>query len=298
MSSTRHDALPLPAQRADSHSGSGSGSDTNAGAQHQSQHPAQSSPRSAARRAPPRFAWEPWALAAILLVAWQFIGLSLADEGNPLLPTPAVVFKALYESLPELWRGTISSFLILVPGYLTALVLGVSLGLLAGTTPWLARAFFPFARVAAPIPPTVFIPYAIAVLPTFHLSATFVVFLGAFWPIFHNAAAGALAVEGRHRDNARVLGFSHFEYLRKVVFPASLPHVFSGMSVGLGFSFILLTVAELFGANAGLGRFVQYYADFADYPRMVAGILYTGAVTWAAMTLLEKLRHRALFWLR
>ncbi|THF67205.1 ABC transporter permease subunit [Pseudothauera nasutitermitis] len=264
----------------------------------QAEAPPSTPPAGLLRRWLAAFAWEPWALAAILLVAWQIAGNALAGEGNPLLPPPAVVFRALWDSLPELWRGTISSFLILLPGYGTALALGVALGLLSGTTPWLARAFFPFARVAAPIPPTVFIPYAIAVLPTFHLSATFVVFLGAFWPIFMNAASGAQAVEGRHRDNARVLGFSHFEYLYKVVFPASLPHIFAGMAVGLGFSFILLTVAELFGANAGLGRFVQYYADFADYPRMVAGILYTGAVTWAAMTLLDKLRHRALFWLR
>ncbi len=252
----------------------------------------------AAPRAALPFAWEPLALAAALIAVWQLIGQALAGDGNPLLPPPLTVLDALWASLPELGRGTWSSLLILVPGFALAVVLGVALGLLAGTTPRLGRAFFPFAKVAAPIPPTVFIPYAIAVLPTFHLSATFVVFLGAFWPVFQNAAAGALAVEGRHRDNARVLGFSRFETLRKVIFPAALPHIFSGMAVGLGFSFILLTVAELFGANAGLGRFVQYYADFADYPRMVAGIVYTGFVTWAAMSLLDKLRHRALFWVR
>jgi len=77
-----------------------------------------------------------------------------------------------------------------------------------------------------------------------------------------------------------------------------LPHIFTGMAVGLAFSFILLTVAELFGANAGLGRFVQYYADFADYPKMVAGILYTGLVTFLAMTLLDGVRRRSLFWLK
>ncbi|MBI2311162.1 MAG: ABC transporter permease [Betaproteobacteria bacterium] len=249
-------------------------------------------------RALASFAWEPWLLAAWLLAAWQAIASLLEGRGNSLLPPPAVVLNALWASLPELGWGTLSSFLILAPGFGAAVVLGVTLGLLAGTTPRLGRALFPLAKVAAPVPPTVYIPYAIAVLPTFHLSATLVVFVGAFWPVFQNAAAGALAVEGRHRDNARVLGFGHFEYLRKVVFPASLPHIFSGMAVGLGFAFILLTVAELFGANAGLGRFVQYYADFADYPRMVAGILYTGAITWAAMTLLDRLRHRALFWLR
>ncbi|MEI7612734.1 MAG: ABC transporter permease [Betaproteobacteria bacterium] len=243
-------------------------------------------------------AWEALALWAFLLLAWQASTLVINQETNPLLPAPATVLHALWESLPELWKGTISSFLILLPGYSLAVVAGVILGLVAGIVPSLGRAFFPFAKVVAPIPPTVYIPYAIAVLPTFHLSATFVVFIGAFWPIFQNAASGAQSVEARHRDNARVLGFSRFETLVRVIFPASLPHIFAGMAVGLGFSFILLTVAELFGANAGLGRFVQYYADFADYPKMVAGILYTGLITWLAMTGLDKLRHRALFWLR
>ena len=251
-----------------------------------------------ARSARLAFAWEPWLLWLALLAAWQGIASLIAGQGNPLLPPPVVVLDALWQSLPELFTGTWSSLLILLPGFALAVVGGVGLGLVAGTSPRLGRALFPFAKVAAPVPPTVYIPYAIAVLPTFHLSATFVVFVGAFWPVFQNTVAGAHAVEGRHRDNAAVLGFSRLEYLRKVVFPASLPHIFSGMAVGLGFGFILLTVAELFGANAGLGRFVQYYADFADYPRMVAGILYTGVVTWAAMTVLERVRARALFWLR
>jgi NitT/TauT family transport system permease protein len=243
-------------------------------------------------------AWEALALWAFLLLAWQGSTLVIDQTTNPLLPAPATVANALWESLPELWKGTISSLLILLPGYGLAVLAGVVSGLVAGIIPGLGRAFFPFAKVVAPVPPTVYIPYAIALLPTFHLSATFVVFIGAFWPIFQNAASGAHAVEVRHRDNARVLGFSRLETLVKVIFPASLPHIFSGMAVGLGFSFILLTVAELFGANAGLGRFVQYYADFADYPRMVAGIIYTGLITWLAMTGLDALRNRALFWLR
>jgi NitT/TauT family transport system permease protein len=243
-------------------------------------------------------AWEPFALWGLLLLAWQCSTLVIDQTTNPLLPAPEIVARALWESLPELWKGTLSSFLILLPGYGLAVVVGVTLGLVAGIVPSLGRAFFPFAKVVAPVPPTVYIPYAIAVLPTFHLSATFVVFIGAFWPIFQNAAAGAQAVEARHRDNARVLGFSRLETLIRVIFPASLPHIFAGMAVGLGFSFILLTVAELFGANAGLGRFVQYYADFADYARMVAGIIYTGVITWLAMSGLDALRHRTLFWLR
>lgn len=237
-------------------------------------------------------------LFVILLAAWYLASALLPLAPNSLFPSPARVLLALKDSLSELLQGTWSSFLILVPGYFTAVVLGVSGGLLVGTVGWLGRAFVPFARVVAPVPPTVYIPYAIAVLPTFRLSAIFVVFIGAFWPIFVNSIAGAHSLDGRHRDNARILGIEGTEFLWRIVLPASLPHIFSGMAVGLALSFILLTVAELFGANAGLGRFVQYYADFADYPRMVAGILYTGLVTYLAMSALDALKRRLLFWVR
>lgn len=242
--------------------------------------------------------WEAAVLFALLLGGWQLTTTLVRQEGNALLPSPAVTARALWLSFPELVRGTWSSLLILAPGWALAVVLGIIVGLVVGTTPWLQRAFFPFARVAAPVPPTVYIPYAIAILPTFRLSAIFVVFIGGFWPVFLNTASGAQAIDGRHRDSARVLEIRGVEYLWKIVLPAALPHVFSGMAVALALSFILLTVAELFGANAGLGRFVQFYADYADYPRMVAGIIYTGLVTFLSMALLDWLKHRLLFWVR
>jgi NitT/TauT family transport system permease protein len=114
--------------------------------------------------------------------------------------------------------------------------------------------------------------------------------------VFLNASAGTLAVPEQHRDNALALGFTHFEYLRRVAFPAALPFIFNGMHVGLGMAFIMLTVAELFGSTSGLGRFVQYYADYADFPRMLAGILYTGLITFLSMTGLGILEKKVIFW--
>jgi NitT/TauT family transport system permease protein len=215
-----------------------------------------------------------------------------------LFPSLPVIAVAFWNSLDELLKGTYFSFLILIPGYLAAVAAGIAVGIITATSGRLSRAFMPFAKAVSPVPPTIYIPYAIALMATFRSASILVVFIGAFWPIFLNTAAGAAAVPGRYRDDARILGLSRFEYLRKVVFPASLPHSFSGMAVGLALSFILLTVAELFGANAGLGRFVQYYADFADYPRMVAGIFYTGFITFLSMEILEQIKKRVLFWVR
>ena len=233
-----------------------------------------------------------------IALLWQFVSSSIHFKGAYLFPSPAVTLKALWGSLPELLKGTVSSLLVLVPGYALAVAAGIVWGLLVGTIPWVGRMFSPFARLASPVPPTIYIPYAIALLPTFRTATGFVVFVGAFWPVFLNTASGAASLPQRYRDNARILGLRGTEYLWRIVFPASLPHIFSGMSVGLVFSFIMLTVAELFGASAGLGRFVQLYADYADYPRMVAGILYTGLVVLLAMELLEKVKRRALFWMK
>lgn len=231
-----------------------------------------------------------------LVALWHFISSSLRFTGKYLFPSPVVTAKALIESLPELLKGTLSSLQVLAPALALAISLGIVWGLLVGTTPGLRRMFSPFARFAAPVPPTIYIPYAIALMPTFRSAAGSVIFVGVFWPIFLNAANGAHSLQQRYRDNARILGLTKPEYLWRVVLPASLPHIFSGISVGLVFAFIMLTVAELFGASSGLGRFIQLYADYADYPRMVAGIIYTGLVVLLSMELLEQIKKRALFW--
>jgi NitT/TauT family transport system permease protein len=236
-------------------------------------------------------------IAGIILL-WHFVSTAIHFSGKYLFPSPVLTAKTLWASLPELLLGTGYSFLILLPSLALAISTGVVWGLLVGTTPALNRMFSPFARCASPVPPTIYIPYAIALLPTFRSAAGFVVFIGIFWPVFLNTANGAGALPQHYRDNARILGLAKTEYLRRVVFPATLPHIFSGISVGLVFAFIMLTVAELFGASNGLGRFVQLYADYADYPRMVAGILYTGVVVWISMEVLERIKKRALFWLK
>ncbi|MDR1349497.1 MAG: ABC transporter permease subunit, partial [Zoogloeaceae bacterium] len=188
------------------------------------------------------------------------------------------------------------SFLILGPGYVGAVSLGAVWGIVVGGSDRLQQIFIPFARVVAPVPPTIYTPYAIALLPTFRTSAIFIVLLATFWPVFLNAVGGTLAVPEQHRDSAKALGLGRLEYLTKVAFPSALPYIFNGMHVGLGMAFIMLTVAELFGSTSGLGRFVQYYADYADFPRMVAGILYTGLVTFLSMTALGWLQRKVIFW--
>ena len=155
-----------------------------------------------------------------IFILWLLISYAGSWHGKYLFPTPGKVGQAFIASIPELLKGTCSSFVILAPSYFLAVAAGIAIGLPTGTTPWLSRALTPFARIASPVPPNVYIPYAIAILPGFKVSAGFVIFIAAFWPVFLNSAAGASAVPSRHLDNARAIGLGRFETLWRIILPA------------------------------------------------------------------------------
>lgn len=213
-----------------------------------------------------------------------------------LFPGLSRILPELKRSLPKLGQGLLNSMGLLVPSYLLALVLGIGGGLLVGSSAMLRATLMPIFRGVSPIPPTMLIPYAIAVLPTFWLSSAFIIFAGAFWPILMGTIHGVALLEERYLDNASTLGLRGFRLLRLVIFPGALPMIFSGAGMALVFSFILLTVAEMFGAKSGMGHFIQYHADFSDYPKVLAGMLFMSLIIIVIMELFDLVQRRALHW--
>jgi len=233
----------------------------------------------------------------VLLVLLFELATDVTGWLEPVLfPGLSRILPELKRSLPKLMDGFFSSLGLLLPSYLLALMLGIGGGLLVGSSAPLRSTLMPIFRGASPIPPTMLIPYAIAVLPTFWLSSAFIIFAGAFWPILMGTIHGVTLLEERYLDNARTLGLRGFRLLQKVVFPGALPMIFSGAGMALIFSFILLTVAEMFGAKSGMGHFIQYYADFSDYPKVLAGMLFMSLVIVLVMELFDLVQRRALHW--
>lgn len=235
-------------------------------------------------------------LFAIIFLSWEATTGKWQMLDSFVFPSPSVVLESLSEDKVELWGHMWSSTKLILTGYGLALVAAVSLGLYAGWNKQLYELIKPLASVSSPIPPIVYIPYAITVLPSFFLSSVFVIFIGAFWPILMNTLNGVLHIEHRLIDSARTLQLSPYTMFRKVLLPGALPGIFTGASIGLVFGFILLTSAELIGASAGLGYYVKYYTDFGDFPRVIVGILVIGVYVTILMTILQKLEKYFLRW--
>lgn len=213
-----------------------------------------------------------------------------------LFPGLSRILPAFAEAFPKLLEGLLSSFGLLLPSYFLALAFGITLGLFVGYHQTVRTMLMPIFRGASPIPPTMLIPYAISVLPTFWLSSAFIIFMGAFWPILMGTIHGVVLLEERYLDNAKALGLHGRRLFWKVVFPGALPHIFAGAGMALVFSFILLTVAEMFGAKSGMGYFIQYYSDFSDYPRVLSGMIFMALFIILMMEIFDAIQRRALHW--
>jgi len=231
-----------------------------------------------------------------LLILWELFTTKTDWAAKFLFPSPAEVFFLFVSELPALLKGLVSSLELLFGGYVLALVLAIPLALVTGWRKRLYRAVSPLTKVLGPIPPIVYIPYAIALLPTFKASSIFIIFIGAFWPIFINTLNGVFNVEKRMIDSARALNVDEKSMLFQVILPAALPSIISGATIGLVLSFILLTAAEMIGATSGLGWYVKYFSDFVDYSRVIVGILFIGLVVSVITFLFDRLEGYLLRW--
>ncbi len=213
-----------------------------------------------------------------------------------LFPKPEIVLQLFVTELPDMLKGLVKSLILLVSGYLLALGTALPLGLLVGWRARLFKAVNPFTKVLGPIPPIVYIPYAIALLPSFRAASIFVIFIGAFWPIFINTVNGVFNIPKGLIDSGRVLNLKERTMMFRVILPGAMPSICTGATLALVFSLVMLTAAELIGANSGIGWYVKNFADFADYPRVIVGIIFISIVVTAITWGTERLERHLLRW--
>lgn len=230
------------------------------------------------------------------VAVWELLTARLKLLDAFLFPAPQQVIELFIKDLPVLLNGLLSSMSLLLSAYALALLTAIPGGLLIGWRKRLFRAVQPLSKMMSAIPPIVYIPYAIAILPTFKLASVIVIFAGAFWPVFVSTLNATVQIDKKIIDSARMLRVNERQMLLSIILPAVMPQVLTGCSVSLIFSFILLTSAEIIGATSGIGWYVKYYADFGDYAKVIVGIIFIGMVVTAVMLIFERVQHYLLRW--
>ncbi|MBP5361948.1 MAG: ABC transporter permease subunit [Ruminococcus sp.] len=233
-----------------------------------------------------------------LLGVWSLATAKFNILNDLLFPAPGKVIHQFVEDKDKIFINIESSLGTTIKGFLLAVIVAVPLGLFIGWSARVGSAATYITKFFSSIPPIVYIPYGIALLPTFKSVSVFVIFLATFWPVFAGTMSGVLGVDKKIIDSAKVLNVSKPEMLFRVILPASLQQIFLGCNQGLSVSFILLTSAEMIGARDGMGYYVKYYSDFGDYTRTITGLLVIGIVVIAVTFLFNKLQSHLLRWKR
>jgi NitT/TauT family transport system permease protein len=230
------------------------------------------------------------------LFLWELVFGKLALLDSFIFPGPAKVFLVFQTDTNQMTEGIISSLSILFAGYFLALALAIPIGLYAGWKKRLFDVVYPISKTVSPIPATVYLPYSIVLLPTFRASSIFLIFIGAFWPILVGCVNGVFSIDPRLINSARTLGLSDYQMIRKIILPAALPSIFSGAMIGLILSFITLTVAEMIAATSGLGWYIQYYHQFANYDKVIAGMILMIVIVIGIMNIFDRIQKHFLRW--
>lgn len=163
-------------------------------------------------------------------------------------------------------------------GFLIATVLGIGIGLALGRYALFKGLMLPALEVLRPIPAIAWVPMSIMLWPTTETSIVFITFLGAFFPVLLNTMHGVGAVDRVLIRAARCLGANEFALMTQTILPGALPHIFTGLAVGMGVAWVSLIAAEMISGQYGIGYFTWEAYSLIEYPHIVIGMLVIGVL--------------------
>jgi nitrate/nitrite transport system permease protein len=225
---------------------------------------------------------------AAVLAAWE--ATARAFPGG--LPGPVQVWSESQELItnPFFDRGGVDKGLfwhVLTSlsrvgiGFSAAAIAGVLVGAFVGTVGWARKGFDPIIQVLRTVPPLAWLPISLAMLREAQPSALFVIFVTSIWPIVINTAVGVRNIPQDYINVARVLRLHPVEYFFKIMLPAATPHMFTGLRIGVGMSWLAIVASEMLLGGVGIGFFIWDQYNSSRMSDIIVALAYVGLVGFA-----------------
>jgi NitT/TauT family transport system permease protein len=220
----------------------------------------------------------PLGVAVLFVAGWHF---AVRWTGSDIFPTPGQVLTGTYELIEKgvLFKYVIASLFRVASGYLLAVFVGIPLGLLMGWFAPARLALNPAIQVLRPISPIAWIPVAILWFGVSDLAPIFLIFLASLFPITTAAMAAVQNIQLVYIRAARNFGIQGLDLFKKVVFPAALPQILTGLRLALGIAWLVVVAAEMIAVNSGLGYLIIDARNAGKrYDLVVAGMAMIGLI--------------------
>ena len=237
----------------------------------------------------------------ILLALWE-----LFSKFNTNLPGPT---RVLYETRNLIlypfydkggtdkglfWQIWASLQRVLI-GYSFAAVVGITVGVIIGLNKRVYKGLDPIFQILRTVPPLAWVPIALAALQQNQPAALFVIFITAVWPILINTAVGVKQIPQDYINVSQVLQLPRGEFFFKVLFPAALPYIFTGLRIAIGLAWLAIIAAEIVMSGiVGIGFFIWNAYQNGQVSEIILALVYIGLVGWSLDKFMEWLQGRIL----
>ena len=177
-------------------------------------------------------------------------------------------------------------------GFGLAALVGIPLGFAIGRFAFLAGMLAPIISLLRPVSPLAWLPIGLLVFEAAGPASIWVIFISSIWPIILNTAAGVASVPQDYLNVARVLKLSEFKVLTRILFPAVLPHLMTGIRLAIGVAWLVIVAAEMLTGGIGLGFWVWDEWNNLNVEHILIAIIIVGLVGLALEQMLLLIAKR------
>jgi len=232
----------------------------------------------------------PWCFVIGLLVIWEAVCL-LFDIPLFLLPSPMAIIGSLQKWTAPIMENAGYTFVSTLIGFSLAVVLGIALGVLIGSSRLVYRGLYPVLVAFNSIPKVAVVPVFVIWFGAGTIPAVLTAFMVSFFPIAVNIATGLATVEPELLDVLRALGASRRDILMKVGLPRSMPYFFASLKVAITLAFVGTIISETVASRRGIGYLMMAATSNFDTPLVFAGLIVTsvmGVAMYGVFAVVEK----------
>ena len=238
----------------------------------------------------------------VFLAIWHFLTKYRVNIYVRFLnvPSPEQVIERAVRAFhdPKFAAHVVLSCRRILIGFMCAAVIAVPLGLLMGRFRLIRESIFPVTEVLRPIPAIAWVPMSIMLWPSNEESIVFITFLGSFFPILINTLHGMSLVDPVLVRASQCLGAREVAIFREVYFPATLPHIFTGLTVGMGVAWVSLIAAEMISGQFGIGYFTWEAYSLVQYSDIALGMICIGVLGLASSAMIRGVGRLVMPWTR
>ena len=237
----------------------------------------------------------PFVLMAVIALLWELV-CRVFEVSEFVFPAPSAIWARLVEFHTVIAAHAWRTFWVTMVGFALAIVVGVLLGFIIGSSRLAYTAMYPLMTAFNALPKAAFVPILVVWFGIGVGPAVLTAFLISFFPITVNIATGLATLEPELEDVLRVLGAKRWDVLTKIGLPRSMPYFFASLKVAITLAFVGTTVSEMMAANEGIGYMLVSAGASMQMALAFAGLLVVGVMAMLMYELFSFIEKHTTGW--